>query len=72
MNMLDATDLAQKCEDIVAVFGRVDVVIHCAANFTRGGVDATDIREFRKCLEATFFSAVSVTKSKHRPDRKSP
>lgn len=62
LDLSDHASLAEKCQEALGFYGRVDIVINNAGVSSRASVLDTDLAVDRKVMEVNFFGTIGLTK----------
>ena len=59
---VDDQSLFSGADEVMAIYGYVDVVINCAGISHRGTVHETDLRVYRDIMQVNFFGPLALIK----------
>lgn len=63
LDLMDASSFAQKVQEVMDHYGRIDVLINNGGVSQRGEAHATSIDIDRRIMEVNYFGAVALTKA---------
>lgn len=72
LDLADSSAIAQKCNDVLVLFGHVDILINNAGISSRGTVLETSSEVDRKVMEVNFFGTIALTKGEWSHDLTDP
>jgi len=58
----DDSSLEKKSEEILSVFGYIDILVNCAGISHRGSVEETDVRVHRDIMQVNYFGPLALIK----------
>lgn len=62
LDLCDSSSIPDKCDEAIALFGHIDVLINNAGVSSRGSVLESSMDVDRKIMEVNFFGTVAFTK----------
>ena len=62
LDLTDSSAIAEKCNEAISLFGRVDILINNAGISSRGSALDTSIDVDRRVMEVNYFGTIALTK----------
>ena len=66
IDLSDPSSIADKCLEVIALYGRIDIVVNNAGISSRGSILDSSIEVDRRIMEVNFFGTIALTKGKKK------